>query len=135
MEAARGACRPARMRGACATRPRGATVTDPVDAVRHPGGAPLPAAVRSVSPQPARESDGASVTRSAAELLAHAHERIREARALGAEASAAASAPHRAADDVEGVLLATRKADAAFRMLEAARNAMLEAYALAHRPA
>jgi flagellar hook-basal body complex protein FliE len=31
--------------------------------------------------------------------------------------------------DVEGVLLATRQADAAFRMLEAARNAMLEAYA------
>lgn len=31
--------------------------------------------------------------------------------------------------DVEGVLLATRKADAAFQMLQAVRNAMLDAYA------
>jgi len=31
--------------------------------------------------------------------------------------------------DVEGVLLATRKAAAAFQMLQAVRNAMLEAYA------
>lgn len=135
MLAARGACRPARMRGACATRPRGATVTDPVDAVRHPGGAPQPAAVRAMPPQATRAPDAASGAHSAGELLAQAHDRIREARTLGAEASAAASMPRRAADDVEGVLLATRKADAAFRMLEAARNAMLEAYALTLRRA
>jgi flagellar hook-basal body complex protein FliE len=38
-------------------------------------------------------------------------------------------------DDVEGILRATMKADAAFRMLEAARNAMLEAYARTAGPA
>lgn len=60
-------------------------------------------------------------------LLAGASARLDEARALGNEAARAAS-DARSASDVEGVLLATRKADAAFRMLEAARNAMLEAY-------
>ena len=55
---------------------------------------------------------------------------IDRARALGIEAErAAASARSGDAQDVEGILLATRKADAAFRMLEAVRNAMLEAYA------
>jgi flagellar hook-basal body complex protein FliE len=33
------------------------------------------------------------------------------------------------APDVEGIILATRKAEAAFRMLEAVRNATFEAYA------
>ena len=55
---------------------------------------------------------------------------IDRARALGIEAErAAASVRPGDAQDVEGILLATRKADAAFRMLEAVRNAMLEAYA------
>lgn len=31
-------------------------------------------------------------------------------------------------DDVEGVILATQKADLAFRMLQAVRNRMMEAY-------
>jgi flagellar hook-basal body complex protein FliE len=31
-------------------------------------------------------------------------------------------------DDVEGVILATQKADMAFRMLQAVRNRMMEAY-------
>jgi flagellar hook-basal body complex protein FliE len=35
--------------------------------------------------------------------------------------------------DVEGLLLATRQADAAFLMLAAVRNEMIEAYALAAR--
>lgn len=108
-------------------------MTDPVDAVRHAGCAPVPAPARAALPHAAGEALAAPGARSAERLLAHAHDRILEARALGAEASAAVSMARHAGDDVEGVLLATRKADAAFRMLEAARNAMLEAYALAHR--
>ena len=51
-------------------------------------------------------------------------------RALGAEAERAAALVRSGeSSDVEGVLLATRKADAAFQMLQAVRNAMLEAYA------
>ena len=95
-------------------------MTDPIDAVRHAGGAIAPVPVRVVA-VPAAPAEA---------LLARVHASIEEARALGAEAErAAASVRSGAADDVEGVLLATRKADAAFRMLEAARNAMLEAYA------
>lgn len=60
--------------------------------------------------------------------IAGASAHLEAARSLGTEAARAAAAA-RQPGDVEGVLLATRKADAAFRMLEAARNAMLDAYA------
>ncbi len=57
---------------------------------------------------------------------------IAHARELGAEAQAAMRALGGAAStDVEGLLLATRKADAAFRMLDAVRMEMNEAYAQA----
>ena len=63
-------------------------------------------------------------------LLARVQAGLEEARALGAEAErAAAMVRSGESSDVEGVLLATRKADAAFQMLQAVRNAMLEAYA------
>lgn len=63
-------------------------------------------------------------------LVARLRTELMQARALGAEAERAAAAVRSGAtSDVEGVLLATRKADAAFRMLQAVRNAMLDAYA------
>ena len=62
-------------------------------------------------------------------LLVRMHAGLVEARALGLEAQRAAERVRRGSgSDVEGVLLATRKADAAFRMLEAVRNAMIDAY-------
>ena len=63
-------------------------------------------------------------------LVARLRTELMHARELGAEAERAAAAVRSgAASDVEGVLLATRKADAAFQMLQAVRNAMLDAYA------
>lgn len=56
---------------------------------------------------------------------------IAHARVLGAEAQAALGAFGGGRADVEGLVLATRKADAAFRMLDAVRAAMNEAYAQA----
>lgn len=57
---------------------------------------------------------------------------IAHARELGAEAQAAMGGlGGSASTDVEGLMLATRKADAAFRMLDAVRMAMNEAYAQA----
>jgi flagellar hook-basal body complex protein FliE len=57
-------------------------------------------------------------------------EGLEHARALEREAHGALRAL-RAGErcDVEGVLMATRKAEAAFQMLQAVRTAMLEAYA------
>lgn len=56
------------------------------------------------------------------------------ARELGAEAArAAAAAPAGIRADVEGVMIATRKADAAFLLLEAVRAAMVDAYARAEQ--
>lgn len=71
---------------------------------------------------------GAAATGAASSAIAGATAQLEAARSLGAEAAQAMAAARRPGD-VEGVLLATRKADAAFRMLEAARNAMLDAYA------
>jgi flagellar hook-basal body complex protein FliE len=100
---------------------RSARVTSPIGPIavagNHPLAAPCPASVPSV-----RADAGCDA------LLAGASAQLERARCLGSEAALAASEA-RAASDVEGVMLATRKADAAFRMLEAARNAMLEAYA------
>jgi len=57
---------------------------------------------------------------------------IAHARELGAEAQAAMGVLGSSdSTDVEGLMLATRKADAAFRMLDAVRMAMNEAYAQA----
>jgi flagellar hook-basal body complex protein FliE len=54
---------------------------------------------------------------------------IQEARSLEREARDAVSALQSGRTlDVEGVLLATRKADAAFQMIQAVRNAMVQAY-------
>lgn len=66
--------------------------------------------------------------------LARLHAGIERARELGVEARRSAERSSGAgAADVEGLLLATRQADAAFRMLAAVRNEMIEAYALAAR--
>ncbi len=63
-------------------------------------------------------------------LLARVQSGLEQARVLGADAERATAMVRSGAScDVEGVLLATRKADAAFQMLQAVRNAMLEAYA------
>lgn len=64
-------------------------------------------------------------------LAARIGQGIEDARALEREAHSALSALHAGERgcEVEGVLLATRKADAAFQMLQAVRNAMIEAYA------
>ncbi|NBP52231.1 MAG: hypothetical protein EBU70_13830 [Actinobacteria bacterium] len=105
-------------------------MTDPIDAVRHAG--PLASAdqLRGPAAAASRPAEGTDA------LLASARASIDRARVLGAEAERAISSPQGAAmDDVEGILRATMKADAAFRMLEAARNAMLEAYARTAGPA
>jgi flagellar hook-basal body complex protein FliE len=67
---------------------------------------------------------------SASAIVERIADGIDRARALGVEAERAAAGV-RAGDapDVEGIILATRKAEAAFRMLEAVRNATFEAYA------
>lgn len=55
---------------------------------------------------------------------------LEAARSLEQDARNAVNALRRGdRTDVEGVLLATRKADAAFQMIQAVRNAMLQAYA------
>lgn len=55
---------------------------------------------------------------------------LEAARSLEQDARDAVNALQRGdRTDVEGVLLATRKADAAFQMIQAVRNAMLQAYA------
>ena len=91
-------------------------VTDPIGAVGQASAAMHASRAADVS------SAGAIVERIAVG--------IDRARALGIEAERAAASVHAGdAQDVEGILLATRKADAAFRMLEAVRNATLEAYA------
>ena len=71
---------------------------------------------------------GTAFPGTASAAIAGASAQLEAARSLGSAAAEAAAAARRPGD-VEGVLLATRKADAAFRMLEAARNAMLDAYA------
>lgn len=66
--------------------------------------------------------------------LARLHAGIERARELGVAAHRSAERSSQgSAVDVEGLLLATRQADAAFRMLAAVRNEMIEAYALAAR--
>lgn len=96
-------------------------VTSPIGPIAVSGSQPL-AASSAASLAPTRTDAGCDA------LLAGASAQLERARCLGSEAALAAS-DARATSDVEGVMLATRKADAAFRMLEAARNAMLEAYA------
>lgn len=62
--------------------------------------------------------------------LARLHAGIERARELGVAAHRSAERSSQGgAVDVEGLLLATRQADAAFRMLAAVRNEMIEAYA------
>lgn len=96
-------------------------MTDPIGPIAHSG----VAASRCSAVRPAAVADVRAES-----LVASAQESIERARALGAEAERTVAAMRSGSgSDVEGVLLATRQADAAFRMLEAARNAMLEAYA------
>ncbi|MBL9141346.1 MAG: flagellar hook-basal body complex protein FliE, partial [Phycisphaerae bacterium] len=54
---------------------------------------------------------------------------LESARTLERDAASAVQALARGErSDVEGVLRATRKADAAYQMIDAVRNAMLQAY-------
>lgn len=103
-------------------RPRSVRVTAPIGPIAVAGSASVRLPLASAPIGVAAPSGAAS------EAIAGAMARLDEARSLGSEAAQAA-ADARRPGDVEGVLLATRKADAAFRMLEAARNAMLDAYA------
>lgn len=76
------------------------------------------------------ETAGAAPILPGDSLLARVQAGLEQARVLGADAERATALVRSGAScDVEGVLLATRKADAAFQMLQAVRNAMLEAYA------
>lgn len=96
-------------------------MTDPVGPIAHSG----VASSRCAAVRPSEVCDVRTES-----LVASAQRSIDCARELGAEAERTVAAMRSGAGtDVEGVLLATRQADAAFRMLEAARNAMLEAYA------
>lgn len=63
-------------------------------------------------------------------LVNRLEQQIEVARALERDAHAAVDALSRGErTDVEGVLLASRKADAAFQMLQVVHRAMLQAYA------
>lgn len=96
-------------------------LSDPIGPIAHAAPAPVAGVASRAASVPDVPADA---------LVARAHASIEQARALGAEAERTVAAMRSgASNDVEGVLLATRQADAAFRMLEAARNAMLEAYA------
>lgn len=103
-------------------RPRSVRVTAPIGSIAVAGSASVRV------PMAAAPIGGAAAAGNASAAIAGASARLEAARSLGSEA-AQAVADARRPGDVEGVLLATRKADAAFRMLEAARNAMLDAYA------
>jgi hypothetical protein len=112
--------------GACFAAPvhRSATVTEAIGPVGPAASAH--AAVR-VLPVPS----GPSI---APAELARLHAGLEHARELGVAAHRSAEqSSHGGAIDVEGLLLATRQADAAFRMLAAVRNEMIEAYAIAAR--
>ena len=91
------------------------------------------AAPRAAPPLPARAAAAPPAASDAVTAQVRAvRADLERARALGAEAAREASGPSMGVrSDVEGVLLATRKADAAYVLLEAARNAMVEAYARA----
>ena len=106
-------------------------VTDPIASIGHAGAAMH--ATRALAADAAAPASGAVAAQAmppSEALLARVQAGLEEARALGAEAErAAAMVRSGESSDVEGVLLATRKADAAFQMLQAVRNAMLEAYA------
>lgn len=63
-------------------------------------------------------------------LVNRLEQQMEVARALERDANAAVDALRRGErTDVEGVLLASRKADAAFQMLQVVHRAMLQAYA------
>lgn len=86
----------------------------------------LPVASASGAVGGARAPAGASFEK---ELVGEIRRQIDEVNRLQADADMAAedlAAGRRA--DVEGVMLATQKADTAFRMLLAVRNKMMEAY-------
>lgn len=101
-------------------------LSDPIGPIAHAAAAPVAGAAPRAMPVSDLPEDSP---------VARAHASIERARAFGAEAERTVAAMRSgASNDVEGVLLATRQADAAFRMLEAARNAMLEAYARMDEP-
>lgn len=117
------------------------SVSEPIGAIASSGAAPAPvvatssramvaASEQATTAGAASATDAAAPLRAGDALVARIQQELSQARALGAEAERAAQAL-RAGEttDVAGVLLATRKADAAFQMLQAVRNAMLDAYA------
>jgi flagellar hook-basal body complex protein FliE len=99
-------------------------LTDPIGPVGTSASAPAAARVLPAVP-------GTAI---APAEIARLHAGLERARELGVEAHRAAErSAGGGAVDVEGLLIATRQADAAFRMLAAVRNEMIEAYALAAR--
>ena len=109
-------------------------MTDSISAIGHAGASQHASRAAGIDAASVAEPSAVAVGAAGTEaLLARVHAGIVEARALGAEAQrAAALVRSGTGSDVEGVMLATRKADAAFRMLEAVRNAMIEAYSQAN---
>ena len=100
-------------------------MTDPLGIISHSG---LPPGVRGVA-HPPEGADGPDGARFERQFLAEMTRQIDEVNRMQADADRAAedlSAGRRS--DVEGVMLATQKADTAFRMLLAVRNRMMEAY-------
>lgn len=76
-----------------------------------------------------RSTDAADGRRFEQELLAELSRQIDEVNALQGDADRAAEdLVTGRRSDVEGVMIATQKADTAFRMLLAVRNRMMEAY-------
>jgi len=96
-------------------------MTDPVGLIGHGGG------VGPIRPaQPGKASQAAGGGANFKDLLL---ENLNEVNKLQQDAARAAedlAAGRRS--DVEGVILATEKADTAFRMLQAVRNRVIEAY-------
>lgn len=124
------------MRGACVPQHPEFPLTDSIAAIGHAGHAVQAARAAGVDASLALTNASGAASVSVApilpgeSLLARVQAGLEQARVLGADAERATAMVRSGAScDVEGVLLATRKADAAFQMLQAVRNAMLEAYA------
>lgn len=99
-------------------------MTDPLGLIGDPGfiGRPGGAAVRGPSALGAPDRQGPGFRELLEQQIAKVNELQNDAK-LAAEDIAAGRR-----DDIEGVILATQKADTAFRMLLQVRNKMMDAY-------
>ena len=104
-------------------------MADPLSMLGHLGTTGAAAGAGASGAPAARGAESADGRRFEQELLAELSRQIDEVNVLQGDADRAAEdlATGRRAD-VEGVMIATQKADTAFRMLLAVRNRMMEAY-------